>query len=52
MVEWGIKMNPKNIVDSMLFYRRVHADGTIGECENCGKRRKLYDDLCKECRRN
>ena len=35
-----------------LLYRRVHEDGTIAPCEMCGKKRKLQDDLCKECRRS
>ena len=37
---------------STLHYRRVHEDGAVGECEMCGKRRKLYDDACLECRDN
>ena len=40
-----------DVVNNILGYRRVIEDGEIGECEMCGKRAKLYDDLCKDCRR-
>ncbi len=42
----------KNYTDSTPFYRRVHEDGYVGICEMCGKKGKLYDDLCKKCRIN
>jgi len=42
-------MNP---VHNILGYRRVNLDGVVGVCEMCGKKKKLYDDLCLECRKN
>jgi hypothetical protein len=42
-------MNP---VNNILGYRRVYKERQVGECEMCGKKKRLYDDLCVDCRRN
>ena len=41
-----------DIVGNILGYRRVYEEGAVGICEMCGKKGKLYDDLCRECRDN
>ena len=50
--------NPRKVVENILegdyrlFNRPVYEQGATGECTMCGKKGKLYDDLCKECRSN